>query len=176
MRNIEEKKQFVDSLVNDIGKSKGIYLAESSGISANAMNELRKKCHEGGSRYLTAKNRLVKRAFSKVGINSFEQTLKGPTSIILAFDDPVASAKVLAGFAKENKEKFTLKKCIVEGKTLEADDVSRLATIPSREVLLGKLLSVLNAPITNLAGVMSEVLRKVPAVIDAVAKKKSTEL
>lgn len=174
-QSAKQKKEFVDKLTADLKRSKAVYLTGAAGIDANTMTSLRKKCRDANVRYLTAKNTLAARAFRDAGLPSLDQDLKGVTSLVLAFSDATVAAKILTEFAKDNKEKVTIKGCVVEGKVCSASDVPRLATIPSREVLLSQLLSVLNAPMANLVGALSSVLRQVPAAIDAVARKKAAE-
>ncbi len=172
-QTVQQKKEFVEKLTADLKRSKAVYLTGTAGVDANTMNGLRKKCRQAGVRYLTAKNTLATRAFKEAGLPSLEKDLKGITSLILAFSDPTIAAKILTEFAKENKEKVQIKSCVVEGKVCGATDVAMLATIPPREVLLAQLLSVLNAPMSNLVGALSGILRKVPAAIDAVARQKA---
>ena len=171
----KEKEAFVEKLTTEVGKAKGVYLAEVQGIEVNIMNSLRKKCRESRIKYVVAKNTLAKIAFNKAGISTLDGDLKGPTAILIAYDEGTAPAKVLTNFlnVKENQEKFRLKRCVVEGVTYQASDVSRLATVPSRDVLLSQLCSVLQAPMQNIAGALSSILRQVPTVIDAVAKQKA---
>jgi large subunit ribosomal protein L10 len=171
------KEKFINKLAEDFQRSKGIYLAEGVGISSNEMNSLRKSFRDVGARYLIAKNTLAKRAFKIAGMEKFDSDLKGSTAIVIAFKDALKPAKILSDFSelKENKDKFRLRSCMVDGSFLSSRDVARLATIPSREVLLSQLLSVLNAPMRNLACALSGIIRNVPSVISAVARKKENE-
>lgn len=171
----QAKEEYVGNLTQEIQRSKGIYLAAGTGIDANAMNDLRKKCREIGVRYLIAKNTLARRAFKDAGVEDVQEQLNGPTALILSFEDPIAPAKVLNDFAKGNEEKFRVKCGYLEGTYYDETQVPRLADIPSREVLLSMLASVLNAPMRNVASALSGILRNVPAVIDAVARKKGEE-
>jgi large subunit ribosomal protein L10 len=174
MGKITEKKEFVKKLRENFQKSKGVYLVEKIGVDANTMNALRKRCRESGSRFLTTKNRLAQKALGEMNIASLDKELKGPTSLILSFEDPSVTAKILSDFANDNKEKVKIKGCVIDGTYFAAKDVERLATLPSKAVLLSQLCSVLNAPMRNLAGALSGIIRNVAYAIDAVAKQKAS--
>lgn len=173
MGKLKQKEDFVEKMAEEIKSSKAVYLAECIGVDSNTTNSFRQKCRESGIHYFISKNTLSKHAFEKAGIESFNADLKGPTSIGIAKDDPMSPAKVFAGFAKETDNKFKVKSCYIDGVFYGAADVAKLATIPTKEVLLSQLLSVLNAPMRNMAGALSGILRNVAGVIDAVAKQKS---
>jgi large subunit ribosomal protein L10 len=97
--------------------------------------------------------------------------LQGPTAIAIAQEDPVAPAKVLSDYAKDSKF-FELKTAVLEGKILSADEVKALAELPSREVLLAKMLGSINAPVSNFVGVLAAVPRSLVQVLGAIRDQK----
>ena len=114
------------------------------------MNELRKQLREAGVEYKVFKNTLARRAAAQVELTELEEYLSGPTAIAFSNEDVVAPAKILHQFAKENKA-LEIQGGVVEGRVVTVDQVKELAELPSHEGLLSMLLSVLQAPMRNVA-------------------------
>jgi large subunit ribosomal protein L10 len=160
---LETKKQIVQGISERLTASKSTIVTEYKGLSVAESNELRKQLREAGVEYAVFKNTLARRATAQVNLSDLDELLVGPTAIAFSNEDVVAPAKVLHSFAKEHKH-LKIKGGVIEGKVVSFEEVQALATLPSREGLLSMLLSVLQAPIRNLA-----------LAVKAVAEKEETE-
>mgnify|MGYP003573796774 CR=1 FL=1 len=171
---LEEKKQLVEELKDKLSKSKVLIAVDYKGLDVAAMTDLRMKLREADVECKVAKNTLLIRASETTDIEAIKDSFKGPTAIALSYTDPVAPAKVLVEFAKEHK-KLEIKKGIMGSQVLEIKDIEALSALPSREVLLGKLLSVMNAVPTSIVQVLSAVPRSLVNVLQAVKEQKEKE-
>jgi large subunit ribosomal protein L10 len=136
------------------------------------MTEFRRRLRAAGVDYVVVKNTLAQRALAANAVTGLENHLKGPTGIVLAGADPVAAAKVLADFAKEF-EKPAIKVGLVDGKPVTPDQVKRLASLPSREQLLGQLAGALQAPMAQFAGAMNGLMYQVVGALEALRSQRS---
>ena len=166
------KEQVVSELAGKLAAAKASFLADYRGLTVDQVNQLRSKLREVGVDYRVVKNTLLKLAAKDTGAACLEEHLAGPTAIAIVMDDPVAPAKVLSEYAKQNN-KFELKAGALEGKLLSLDDIKALSDLPSREVLLAKMLGSMNAPITNFVGVLAAVPRSLVQVLAAIQDKKA---
>ena len=146
-------------------------LANHGSISGAMMDKLRAKLRTAQARYLVVKNSLGAKAFEKTNLKELSADLSGACGIAFSSGDPALSSKILVDFAKEN-EAFKIQRGFMNGKPIGADQVKVLASLPSREVLLSKVLGQMNAPITGFVSVLSGTMRKIVTVLDAIAKKK----
>lgn len=156
---IEEKKLVVDEIAQKLTASKSTIITDYRGLTVKQMTELRKQLREAGVDFKVLKNTLTKRATEKVGLSDLDQHLTGPSAIAFSEEDIVAPAKVLHNFAKDNKA-LEIKGGVVEGRVVDLEEIKALATLPSREGLLSMLLSVLQAPMRNLALAVKAVAEK----------------
>ena len=170
--NKTSKEQLVNELAEKLKASKATFVADYRGLSVEEVNALRRELTKAGVEYRVVKNTLLKLAAKGTGAECLEDHLAGPTAIAIAGDDPVAPAKILSEYAK-TKDKFKLKVGSLDGKLLSTEDIRALAELPSREVLLGKLLGTLNAPVTNFVGVLAAVPRSLVQVLGAIRDKKA---
>lgn len=168
---IEEKQQIAEDLRERFSKSAIIVLTDYKGLDVAAMNDLRRKLRAEEIEYRVAKNTLLIRASEDNDGALIQDFFKGPSAVALSYDDPVAPAKVLAQFAKEN-QKLEIKIGVMNGKVLDADAINALAKLPSREVLLGQLLATLNAVPTSFVRTMAEVPRGFVNVLAALKDQK----
>jgi large subunit ribosomal protein L10 len=168
---IEDKQQIVEDLRERFSKSAIIVLTDYKGLDVAAMNDLRRKLRAEEIEYRVAKNTLLIRASADNDGALIQDFFKGPSAVALSYDDPVAPAKVLAQFAKEN-QKLEIKVGVMNGKVLDADAINALAKLPSREVLLGQLLATLNAVPTSFVRTMAEVPRGFVNVLAALKDQK----
>lgn len=146
----EEKEQIVAGIAQKLRDSKTTVLTDYRGLNVAEVTELRKNLREAGIEFKVLKNTMVRRATEEVELTDIDQFLTGPTAIAFSYDDVVAPAKVLVDFAKEH-EALEIKAGILEGKVVNVGEVKSLAALPSREGLLSMLLSVLQAPMRNMA-------------------------
>ena len=170
---IKEKQQIAEDLRDRLSKSAIIVLTDYKGLDVAAMNDLRRRLRAEQIEYQVVKNTLLIRAAEDNDIALIKDYFKGPSAIALSYEDPVAPAKVLSQFAKENK-KLEIKVGVMNGQVLDADAIKALATLPSREVLLGQLLSALNAIPTSFVRTLAEVPRSFVSVLAAIRDQKET--
>lgn len=170
--NRDSKEQLIAELAEKLAKTKAAFLADYRGLTVEQVNTLRGELRKTGAEYRVVKNTLLRLASRDTGVACLDQYLAGPTAIAIAPGDPVASAKVLSEFAKTNV-KFELKGGALDGKVLSVDDIKALADLPSREVLLARLLGSLNAPASNFVGVLAAVPRSLVQVLAAIQDKKA---
>lgn len=164
-----------DIIIREIEKElKGkptFFVTQHGGVSAVSLDKLRKKLRGVDSRYLVVKKSLSKKAFERANLKEVSDAMTGACGVAFTTGDIIASSKVLVEFAKEN-EAFKIQSGFMNGQVMPAEQVKVLATLPSREVLLAKMLGTMQAPMSRLVGVLSGTLRKVVTAVDAIAKKK----
>lgn len=170
--NRDNKEQLVSDLAQKLAAAKASFLADYRGLNVEQVNKLRNELRGAGAEYQVVKNTLLRLAAKGTASECLDPYLAGPTAIAIAPTDPVAPAKVLAEFAKANA-KFELKGGALEGKVLSIADIQALAELPSREVLLAKLLGSLNAPASNFVGVLAAIPRSLVQVLAAIQDKKA---
>lgn len=166
---LESKKAIVAQLTERFQNAQAGVLADYRGLTVEQDTALRVKLREAGVEYTVLKNSLVRFAVNAIGMEELDPVLHGPTAIATSVDDVVAPAKVLVDFAKEN-EALEIKGGFVDGKVISLDEVKVYAAIPSKEVLISKMLGSLQSPISKLA-------RTLQAIVDeeAVPGQKSAE-
>jgi large subunit ribosomal protein L10 len=156
--NLNDKKAIVAEVSAEVAKAQTLVVAEYRGIEVGDLTVLRKKARESGVYLRVLKNTLVRRAVAGTSFEPLAGQLAGP--LIYAFSaDAVAAAKVLQDFAKGN-DKLVLKAGVYSGKLLDKAGVQALASIPSREELLAKLLGVMLAPLTGFVGTVAALAKK----------------
>ena len=147
--NLNDKKAVVAEVSSQVAKAQSVVLAEYRGIEVGDLTKLRAKARESGVYLRVLKNTLVRRAVEGTPFADLSSHMVGPLIYGIA-EDPIAAAKVLNDFAKSN-DKLILKAGSYAGETLDAAGIKALASIPSREELLAKLLGVMMAPLTGMA-------------------------
>jgi large subunit ribosomal protein L10 len=170
--NKTSKEQVVAELAQKLASAKASFLADYRGLNVEKVNNLRGELRGVTVEYLVAKNTLLKLAAKGTAAECLNDHLVGPTAIAIVMGDPVAPAKVLTTFAKANP-KFEIKAGVLDGKLLTIADIKALSELPSREVLLAKLLGSMNAPVTNFVGVLAAVPRSLVQVLAAIQDKKA---
>lgn len=168
---IDEKKGIVENLHERFSKSKIVILTDYKGLDVAAINDLRKKLREAEIEYQVAKNSLLIRASEGTDVELIKDRFKGPSAVALSYDDPVAPAKVLTQFVDDN-EKLEIKAGVMNGKVLELSAIKALSTLPSREVLIGQLLSVINGVPTGFVRALGEIPRQLLNVMQAIKEQK----
>jgi len=171
---LDDKKKIVQDLREKFLKTKVLIVTDYKGLRVEPLNELRRKLRDAGIEYQVVKNTLLRRACEDTDVALIQDSFKGPSAIALSYDDPVAPAKVLTQFAKEN-EKLELKIGVMGGKVIDLKGIRALANLPSREVLLSQLLSVMNAVPTSFVRVLSAVPSGMLNVLQALKAKKEEE-
>src|SRR6476661_9724539 len=141
-----EKEQLVTDLKEKIGGAQALYYTDFTGLNVKRMTELRRRLRKANVEYVVIKNTLALRAVNESGLVG--ERLRGPTGLVVA-KDPVAAAKVLADFAKENDKRPAVKGGMFDGKAVDAAQVAKLANMPSREQMLSQLGGYMQASMTH---------------------------
>ena len=168
---IDEKKRIVEKLHEKFSKSEVVILTDYKGLDVDSINDLRKKLRESQIQYQVVKNSLLIRASKDTDVELIKDNFKGPSAIALSFEDPVSPAKVLTKFADEN-EKLEIKVGVMNGKVLDISAIKALSALPSREVLIGQLLSVMNGVPTGFVRALVDIQRRLLNVIVAIKEQK----
>jgi large subunit ribosomal protein L10 len=168
---LEEKKKITEDLHERFSKSAIVVVADYKGLDVSAMNDLRRKLREEDIEFQVAKNTLLMRAAKDTEVALIQDYFKGPSAVAFSYKDPVAPAKILAQFAKDN-QKLEIKGGVLRDKVLDVDAIKALAKLPSREVLLGQLLSVLNGVPSAFVRTMAAIPRSLLNVLVAVRDQK----
>ena len=172
------KQAVVAQLKEQLESAKGVVLTSYKGLTVAQDTELRRELREAGVSYHVVKNTMLRIAAKEASIEGIEEHLEGTTAFAFSTEDAVAPAKVICGFIKKNKledaEVLTVKVGMVEGKVIGVDEVKALATLPSREELIAKLLGSMNAPISNTVNVLQGVIRNAVYVLDAIRSQKES--
>ena len=169
--NLEQKQTVVAEVAKQVAGAQAIVLAENRGMAVAAMTQLRARARASGVYFRVVKNTLVRRAVADTPFASLADKMVGPLAYGIGAD-PVAVAKVLNDFAKGN-DKFVIAGGAMPGQLMSAKEISALASLPSREELIARLLGTMQAPIVKLVRTMNEVpgkfVRTLAAVRDAKA-------
>jgi large subunit ribosomal protein L10 len=156
--NLDDKKAVVAEVSAQVANAETIVVAEYRGVAVGDLTVLRKKARESGVYLRVLKNTLVRRAVADTPFSGLAQHMVGPLIYSIS-TDPVAAAKVLNDFAKTN-DKLILKAGAYAGKVMNEAGVKELASIPSREELLAKLLGVMQAPVSGFAGALAALAKQ----------------
>lgn len=169
---LQAKAQVVEEIKEKISSSQSMVLVDYRGLNVAQLTELRKKYRDAGVDYKVYKNTMMRFAFKELGLEDFNEFLKGPSAVAFGMNDPVSAAKVTSEFAKTN-DKLEIKAGIVDGKVISAEGVKSLAELPSREVLVAQVLGGFNAPIQGFANVLQGTIRGLAIVLNAIAEEKT---
>lgn len=159
MAKIEIKQPIVEEIKSKVEGATTVVLVDYRGLNVEQDTRLRKNLREAGCEYKVYKNTLMRRAFEGTDCAQLDSLLEGPSAIAISKDDATAPIRILNNMAKE-AEALEFKAAIVEGNFYDAEGVKALASIPSREELISKLLGSLQSPITNLARVLKQIAEK----------------
>jgi large subunit ribosomal protein L10 len=167
----DQKKKSAEELHEELMKARGIVLSGFQGITVSQDFELRRKIAVTGAKYKVVKNSLIERAAKGTPVEPIAKKLAGTTSVALTDADPVALAKALTEYAKENPV-FTFKSGVVEGRVVNLADFNALATLPSKEALFSKVLFLFNSPAQRVASTLAGVGRNLACVVSQAVKEK----
>ena len=168
---LEEKQRIAEDLRDRFSKAAIIVVTDYKGLDVAAMNDLRRKLRAEDIEFQVVKNTLLIRAAEESDAAVIQEFFKGPSAVALSHDDPIAPAKILTQFAKEN-EKLEIKAGLMNGKVLSTDAIKAIAVLPSREVLLGQLLSSFNEIPTSFVRTIAEIPRSLLNVLTAIKDQK----
>lgn len=171
--NLQQKEAVVAEVAKQVAGAQAIVLAENRGMAVADMTKLRAKARESGVYFRVVKNTLVRRAVSGTPFEKLSDRMVGPLAYGIS-PDPVAVAKVLNDFAKGN-EKFVITAGAMPGQVMTAKDVAALASLPSRDELLAKLLGTMQAPIAKFVQTLNEVPGKFVRTVAALRDEREKQ-
>jgi len=175
MKSKAQKQKDLDLLTNQFQQAKAAMLVSFSKMTVAKDQELRRQLREAGVSYAVVKNTLARKAAAGTPLEPMAEQFKGVTAVALSTSDPVALSKAIAKFSKANPEIFSFKVGLVEGKVIELRDVEAIASLPSREELISKVLFLINAQAQRLATVINAVPRNLAVVMGQVSAQKETQ-
>jgi large subunit ribosomal protein L10 len=165
--NKTEKQHIVESLSEHFRSTKSFFLIDYRGLKVVDATELRRKIREFDGTYVVVKNTLALRAAKETGLEQIGPYLQGPTAVAFHRRDVVGMAKLLTEIAKNNSN-FQFKAALIEGKVVPPSEIQTIASLPSREVLLSKLVFLLKAPLQRLAGALKAPARDLALLLKQV--------
>ncbi|MCR3758027.1 50S ribosomal protein L10 [Clostridium felsineum] len=157
--NRQLKEQKIAEIKEKMGKAEAIIMVKYQGLNVEEDTELRKALREAGVEYRVYKNSLAIRAIQELGYEGIAQYFEGPIAVAMSYDDPTAPARITNDFAKNHKA-LELIAGYVQGEVFDVNKVKELASVPSKEVLIAKLLGSFKAPLSNFAYLLSAIKDK----------------
>lgn len=168
------KKENIEEIKGKIEKSQSVVLVDYRGLDVEQITELRGKYRDAGVDYKVYKNTMMRFAFKDLGLEDFNEYLKGPSAVAFGYDDPVQAAKITSNFIEDNEE-LEIKAGIVNGSVVGIDAINNLAKLPSKEVLIGQVLRGFNSPIQGFTNVLQGTIRSLAIVLNAIGEEKEKE-
>jgi large subunit ribosomal protein L10 len=165
-----QKTKTVEEFEKEAREAKGLIVTSFKGLKTIEFNEMRLKLRPLKSEYRVVKNSLTRLALKNAGMAALAEALQGPSAIVIERGDSLAAIKAVFDFAKTH-ENIKVTGGVFEGKVLNDKELKALASLPSREVLLAKLLGTLQAPMVNLVSVLQAPIRDLVGVLDQISKK-----
>ena len=169
-----DKVQAVEDIKGYFSASSSSFLTEYRSLPVAAQQELRRTLREAGARYRVLKMTLTRRALHDLGHEDLDEWLTGPTAVAFVEDDPVPAAKALVAFSRDN-EGLVIKAGMLDGRSIGAEQVARLATLDSRDVLLSKVAGAFNAPLARGASLLGSFTRNAASMFSQLLEKKEEE-
>ena len=169
---LNQKKEEVTKLANEMKEAKLILLTNYRGINVEDVTNLRTELRKVNAKYTVIKNNITKRALAEAGIEGLEDKLEGPTAVIMSNEDYLEPAKAIYNFTKNN-DYYKIKGGVVEGKVMTAEEIVTLAKLPSREQLLSMLAGALLANISKFAVALDQVRIKKESGAEVVATEEA---
>jgi len=169
--NREEKVAEVAELSGKFAKAKIAIVADYKGLTVPVLQELRHNLRRNDAEIRVAKNTLLKRAVEDTEYQGLQEYFVGTTAVTVSYGDPVSPAKILTDFCKDHPE-MQIRSASLDGKVLTVNEVTALSKLPSKEVLLAQMLSVMNAVPTGLVRVLSGVPRTFLYALQAIKAQK----
>jgi large subunit ribosomal protein L10 len=165
MKTREQKQRDLDALAEQFQAASAGMLIGFNKLTVSKDQELRNSLRAAGARYTVVKNTLARKAAEGTPFEGATEHFKGVTALALAEGDPVNLSKAISKFVKDNPDVFTFKAGVVEGRVVALRDVEALATLPSKEVMISKIMFLINAQAQRLATVISAVPRNLAVVV-----------
>ncbi|MBI2914538.1 MAG: 50S ribosomal protein L10 [Firmicutes bacterium] len=165
------KEDAVGALAEKLGRARAVLVTDYRGLNVASLTELRRKLREAGTEYKVAKNTLLCLAVRRVGVETLEDLLTGPTGVVFSYGDPAVAAKVLSDFARDHKE-LELKGGLLGHVPMDEGRIRMLAELPPREVLLARVAGGFQAPLCGLVNVLSGTVRGLVVALEAIRSQK----
>jgi len=172
MKTRKEKQEDLEALAEQFRNANAAMLVSFKKMTVAKDQELRRQLREAGVSYSVVKNTLARKAAAGTPLEPLADEFKGVTAVALSTTDPVGLSKAIAKFTKANAEIFSFKVGLVEGKVVELKEVEAIASLPSREELISKMLFLINAQAQRLVTVIQAVPRNLAIVMDQVRAQK----
>lgn len=173
MKDKQQKQRDLDALARSMREAEAAIFVSFQKLTVDKDYALRKQLREAGLTYKVVKNTLARKAAAETPFDQVKEHFKGVTAVALTKDDPVGLSKTITKFAKENPEIFSFKVGIVEGKVVALKEVEAIANLPTKEVLISKLMFLLNCQAQRLATVISAVPQGLAVVIKQIGEQRS---
>jgi len=170
--NRDEKASIISALRGSFGKSQFAVVTDYCGLTVSQLQNIRIDLRKCDAEIRVAKNTFLKRAVADTPNSCLAEDFSGTTAVVLAYSDPVGPARVVTKFAEDN-EKFVIRSAALDGERITVDALQALSKLPGKEILLGQLLSVMNAVPTGLVRVLSGVPRTFLYALQAISDEKS---
>lgn len=175
MKSREQKQKSLDALIEQFKNANAAMLVSFQKMTVAKDQELRRQLREAGVEYAVVKNTLARKAAAGTPLEPMSDQFKGVTAVALSTTDPVGLSKAITKFSKANPEIFSFKVGLVAGKVVELREVEAIASLPSRDELLSKVLFLVNSQAQRLATVLQAVPRNLAVVMDQVRAQKETQ-
>ncbi len=167
----EKKTQIIDVLQEIFSKCRVGILTDYRGLLTSEMTTLRRRLQESGSEYKVVKNTLARLAAARAGKNNLVNSFDGPTAIAFSYGDITAPAKVLAGYIRDSKASLSIKGGFLGDRLLTSEEVMTLSILPSREILLARVLGQMKSPVSALLSCLTTPMRGIIGVLQARIKQ-----
>ncbi|MFC1948786.1 50S ribosomal protein L10 [Chloroflexota bacterium] len=167
----EGKAQIIEMLEEEFGKCNIGILTDYRGLTTAQITTLRRKLQEEGNQYKVVKNTLARFAASRAGMEDLAGAFEGPIAIAFGYGDITEPAKAIASYIRDSQAIIGIKGGFTADRVLTADEVTTLSTLPSREVLIARVLGQMKSPLTSLAGCLASPLRGIIGVLQAQIKQ-----
>jgi large subunit ribosomal protein L10 len=171
---LKKKKEIVKELSERISAAKALIFADYRGLTVEQDTELRRALRKEGVNYRVVKNTLTSLAAKESNLEELEPYFKGPTAMASSDSDPVAPARILAEYAKKFPE-LELKVGVIEGRIVDIEEINKLAELPSKDVLIARVLGGFNTPLTSFVNVLNGNIRGLVIALNAIAQKNAGE-
>jgi len=171
---LKQKKEIVEELSGRIKAAKSMILADYRGLTVEQDTELRSALRKAGVDYKVVKNSLTRFAAKENGLDGLSSYLNSPTAMAISTTDPVAPARVLSEYARKY-DKLQLKVGVIEGRIIDINGIKSLAELPSREVLIARVLCGFNTPLSGFVNVLNANLKGLVVALNAISEQKAKE-
>lgn len=172
MKTREQKQADLDALTAELGNSKSAMIVSFNKLTVNKDQEFRNRLREAGAKYQVVKNTIARRAVKGTPYEDASEHFKGVTGIAWTDSDPVVLSKTISKFIKDNADFFSFKAGVVDGKVVDLKQVEAIASLPSKEELISKIMFLINAQAQRLVTVINAVPRDLAIVIKQIGEKK----